>query len=258
MSLSSPHCFSIWAPCIHDISIPSTRSAPLHFLAAHHRHQRISYLFSLLSAHHQVSGRYASLPLEPGSLVLSPTYGAVYQHLPHVDGSACSLFDIAASTLLGLVHVQHLSRTFTFRTLMRRLTSALSLLPSPFFWPFHVTSVLLLLLHCSPTQTHKNIRKTPENPTHRIPPSVVSCPVSLFVVSFTIRAPSFVRTYAACRPSEGRHARRTYILSTNPPRTALPCVSARRSHLAFPLAPPARTSRRRPVAPLRPHPSLLP
>lgn len=143
------------------------------------------HLVSILTTIGTSSGQWslcAPVQTASGSPVLSTTYGAVYQHPPHVDGPACFAVRYAASTLFGplvyriypYIHVPHTNASSYVR---------LILFTPPRFWPFHVTSVLLLL-HCPPTQTHKNTRKPRKHYTSRSPLQSFPAP-SHFVVSFT-------------------------------------------------------------------------
>ncbi|KAI0353568.1 hypothetical protein OH77DRAFT_610625 [Trametes cingulata] len=109
---------------------------------------------------------------------------------PHVDGSACSLFDIAASPSPVSSCTESPTGTFTFRTLMPRFSHVR--FPSSSLTFSGLFTSRLFCCCCIVHPPHKRTKTygKPRKPhTSRIPPSVVSCPVSqYFVVSFTSRA----------------------------------------------------------------------
>ncbi len=175
-------------------------------------------------------------PTASGSPVLSTTYGAVYQHPRTWTILLASLFDTPLPRFPVLSCTESI-RTFTFRTLMRRLTSVFPLHSSPFLaFSRHVCSVAAALFTHTNAQKHTKTQKT----LHiTFPFSVVSIP-PLALRGFLHEPPA---------PPSSWTGRTPPTTAVPPPHYAFPCIrSTKPPALLQPaLAPPPVASLRPPV-----------
>lgn len=172
-----------------------------------------THLVSILTTIGTSSGQWslcAPAQTASGSPVLSTTYGAVCQHPRTWTVLLASLFDTPLPRFSVLSCTESI-RTFTFRTLMRRLTSVLSssLLPVSGLFASRLFCCCCIVHPHKRTKTHEN----PENTTHHVLPLQSFPAPSHFVVSFT--------SLPHLRPT-GRGA--PHPPPPTPSYSALPCI----------------------------------